>query len=69
MSTYYLAWIAARAENDRIILTLIGCGFMLAAAWIALGVVPERWRRLAEIAYLVSIGVLYAAVLAITGGK
>lgn len=69
MSTYHILWLAAQAKNEPIILALMGCGGLLAAGWFALGLVPERWRSMAETAYLVSIGALYAAVLLITGGN
>lgn len=67
MSTYQQAWLLAQANNDKVVLILSGCGLLLAAAWYALAIVPERWRGIAEIFYLVSIGALYTAVLILAG--
>lgn len=66
MSTYQELFITAQAASERGILALAGLGLLVAAGWLILDRVPDRWRGIAEIAYLVSVAALYAAVLIVT---
>lgn len=66
MSTYQELFITAQAASELGILSLAGLGLLVAAGWLILDRVPGRWRGMAEIAYLVSVAALYAAVLIVT---
>lgn len=66
MSTYQELFLSAQAASERGILALAGLGLLVAAGWLILDRVPDRWRGTAEIAYLVSVAALYAAVLIVT---
>lgn len=66
MSTYQSMFLAAQSASERGILALAGLGVMVAAGWLILDRVPDRLRGIAEIAYLVSVAALVAAVLIVT---